>query len=65
MALDYMSIASGGLFPTSPADTVERHEHAISRGLFIDFPGYVVAVTGNIFSFVRRGARRIFHQWKA
>lgn len=43
MALDRMSILSGGLWPTSPADTTERHEHAISRGLFTGFPGFVEA----------------------
>ena len=57
MALDHMSILSDGLYPTAPADTTERYEHVSSRGLFIDFPGYVVveSVFNTIFNIGRAG----------
>ena len=44
MPLDHMAILSDGLYPTSPADTTERHEYIVSRGLFINFPGFVEPV---------------------
>jgi len=45
MALDHMSIISDGLYPDSPTDFTERCENIVSRGLFINFPGYVVVAS--------------------
>lgn len=56
MALDRMSIISGGLWPTSPADFTERMEHVASRGLFTDFPGFVE----EIISYVKQKWLTIF-----
>lgn len=59
MALDHMAIVSGGLWPTSPTDFTERSEYIVSRGLFIDFPGFVVAesVYNLILNIGRAGIR--------
>jgi len=65
MALDFFAIASQGTYPTPVPTGAIRAALAVSQGLLnITLPAPPTP-TGNIFSFIRRGYRRVFNQWKA
>ena len=72
MALDETDcyfILSNGMYAGDDGETTgvtdtQRFLRILSLGL-IDSAPAPVSPTGNIFSFVRRGFKRIFHQWEA